>query len=80
MFYKLQALVLYYPQWTRGHTVLYHEFAILLRYCRSAYVQYASFQCLAESQIHGAKLLWTPSTEFWWLARQWNEAYWTYAD
>ena len=40
-----------YPQWTRGHTVLHHRFAILPRYCRSAYVQYASFQCLAESQI-----------------------------
>ena len=69
-----------YPQWTRGHTVLHHRFAILPRYCRSAYVQYASFQCLAESQICGAKLLRTPSAVFWWLARQRNEAYWTYAD
>ena len=69
-----------YPQCTRGHTVSHHRFAILLRYCRSAYVQYASFQCLTEAQICGAKLLRTPSTIFGWLTRQRNEAYWTYAD
>ena len=69
-----------YPQWTKGHTVLHPGFVILPRYCRSAYVQYASFQRLAESQIWGAKLLRTPGTVFWRLARQRNEAYWTYAD
>ena len=26
-----------YPQWTRGHTVLHHRFAILRRYCHLAY-------------------------------------------
>ncbi len=32
---KLMSLA--YPQWTRGHTVLHHRFAILRRYCHLAY-------------------------------------------
>ena len=40
-----------YPQCTRDQTVRTAKFAVLLRYFQSAYIQYASFKCLAELQI-----------------------------
>ena len=39
------------PSVYKGQTVRMAEFTVLLRYFQSAYVQYASFKCLAELQI-----------------------------
>ena len=56
------------------------EFALLRRYFRSAYVQYASFKCLAGAQIELFLILRPQPSEFRLFSRQTMEAYWTYAD
>ena len=52
-FYNIPVNCFYqsYLQCTRGQAVGTAEYALLLRYFQSAYVQYASFKCLAEMHI-----------------------------
>ena len=56
------------------------EFAPLLRYFRSAYALYASFKCLAGTQISSFLTLQPQSSEIRLFSRQTMEAYRTYAD
>ena len=56
------------------------EFARLHRYFRSAYIQYASFKCLAGAQIGRFLTLRPQPLKFRLFSRQTMEAYWTYAD
>ena len=54
------------------------EFAPLLRYFRSAYALYASFKCLAGTQISSFLTLQPQSSEIRLFSRQTMEAYRTY--